>query len=182
MKRNWMVMGAILMVAVVMIGAVACSSDNKKKTTTKPTATKSANATAVSTKAGETPRGGNAQSQVAVTLAEYQVKPVPTSVPSGSVKFEAKNIGGTEHELHVIKTDLAPDALPTKADGSVDEEAAGVTMVDHADNIAAGSEKSLTADLTPGKYVLVCNIVQTVNNQTVSHYAKGMHIAFTVTQ
>ena len=178
MKQSWLAIGLLLAMAALMIGAVACGSS--KKTTTNPTSTKSSSKTPSAT-SGKTP-GAAAQSEVAVTLAEYQVKPVPTSVPAGSVTFKARNIGGTEHELHVIKTNLQPDALPKKADGSVDEEAAGVTMVDHVNNIAASSEKSLTVNLEPGKYVLICNVVQTTNGQTVSHYAKGMHIAFTVTQ
>ena len=184
MRRRWLAISLVMATAALMVGAVACSS---KKSTTNPTPTKSsatamahetptAEATAM---AGKTP--ASAQSEVAVTLVEYKVVPVPASVPAGSVTFNAKNIGGATHELHVIKTDLAPEALPTKADGSVDEEAAGVTMVDHVTDIAAGSEKSLTVTLEPGTYVLICNVVQTTSGTTISHYAQGMRVAFTIT-
>ena len=44
----------------------------------------------------------------------------------------------------------------------------------------AGDSAPLTVDLWPGHYVLICNIVQTTNGQTVSHYQKGMVTEFTV--
>jgi uncharacterized cupredoxin-like copper-binding protein len=185
MRKRWLATGLVIAVAALMMGAVACSS---KKSTTNPTSTKSS-PTAIAHEtptaemtamAGETP-GSGTQSAVTVTLVEYKVVPVPTSVPAGSVTFNAKNMGGATHELHVIKTDLAPEALPTKADGSVDEEAAGVTMIDHVTDIAAGQAKPLTVKLEPGKYVLICNVVQTTNGTTISHYAQGMHVAFTIT-
>jgi iron uptake system EfeUOB component EfeO/EfeM len=183
MHKRWLATGLVIAVAALMIGAMACSS---KKSAPNPTSTKTSETAMahetptaeVTAMAGETPE---TQSEVAVTLVEYKVVPVPTSVPAGSVTFNIKNIGSAEHELHVIKTDLAPEALPTKADGSVDEEAAGVTMVDHVPNIAAGQATPLTVKLEPGAYVLICNLVQTTNGTTVSHYAEGMHVAFTIT-
>jgi uncharacterized cupredoxin-like copper-binding protein len=82
----------------------------------------------------------------------------------------------------ILKTDLAADALPTKADGSAKEDGPGVTAVDEAESMAAGEQRSLTVALTPGQYLLICNIVQTTNGQTVTHYQRGMTVAFTVTQ
>jgi uncharacterized cupredoxin-like copper-binding protein len=185
MRKRWLAIGLVMATTALVGGAVACSS---KKSTTSPTSTKSGptamaheTPTAeVTAMVGETP-GSEAQSQVAVTLVEYKVVPVPTSAHAGSVTFNAKNIGSATHELHVIKTDLAPEALPTKADGSVDEEAAGVTMVDHVTDIAAGQAKPLTVTLEPGTYVLICNVVHTTNGTTISHYERGMRVAFTIT-
>jgi hypothetical protein len=180
MRRTWLAIGLTLAVAALAAGAIACGSS--KKSTTDATATPGAGDTPAATEAGNG-SPGNAQSEVSVTLVEYQVKTNVESVPSGSVTFEARNIGGAEHALHVFKTDLAPDALPTMADGSVDEEAAGLTMVDHVTGIQPQQSKSLTLDLEPGTYVLVCNVVQqTADGQTISHYEKGMHVAFTITE
>ena len=176
MRRNWLAIGMIIAVVTLMTGAAACSSSKKSSST--PTPTTSMNE--MPTAGGQTP-AGSAQSEVTVTLVEYQMKPNVESVPAGSVTFNGKNIGGAEHALHVFKTDLAPDALPTKADGSVDEEA-GVEMIDHVTGIQPQQAKSLTVNLAPGTYVLVCNVVQTTNGVTISHYEKGMHVAFTVTQ
>ena len=121
-----------------------------------------------------------AQSEIGVLLTEYSVKPEIASVQAGNVKFAARNIGGTAHELVVIKTDLGPEALPTKVDGSVDESAAGITIVGKTDSMEPQTAKNVAKDLSAGSYVLVCNLVQTVNGQTVSHYDRGMRAAFTV--
>jgi len=177
MRKHWLAISLVIATAALMMGAVACSSSKKSSNAT-PTTSSAQTPTA----GAQTPTGGTAQSEVTVTLVEYKVVPDVTSVPAGSVTFNAKNIGGAEHALHVFKTDLAPEALPTKADGSVDEEAAGVEMIDHVTGIQPQQAKSLTVKLQPGNYVLICNVVQTANGQTTSHYAKGMHAAFTITQ
>ncbi len=161
MRRYWLAIG--LAVAALMVGAVACSSSKTPSS------------------GGQT-QTGSAQSEVTVNLTEYLVAPKPASVPAGSVTFDAKNIGGTDHELVVIKTSLSPDALPTKADGSVDEKGAGITIVDKTSSVPAKQEKSITDNLAAGSYVLICNLVQTVNGQTISHYAQGMRTKFTVKQ
>jgi hypothetical protein len=64
---------------------------------------------------------------VDITLQEYAIIPGAASTPAGSVTFNVTNKGPDEvHEFVVIQTDLAPDALPTGKDGSVDEEGEGV--------------------------------------------------------
>jgi len=171
MRRTWPAIGMVLAVALLATAAIACGG---KKSSTSATATQGGNETPAATETSPAPPG-NAQSEVSVTLVEYQVKPNVDSVPSGTVTFEARNIGGAEHALHVIKTDLAPDALPVNADGSVDEEAAGVTMAGHVTGIQPQQE--------PGAYVLVCNVVQeTAGGESISHYKQGMHVAFTITE
>jgi hypothetical protein len=84
------------------------------------------------------------------------------------------------HEFMVVKTDLAPDALPTVADGSFDEAGSGVEVIDEVKDVAVGQSQDLTVSLVAGAYVLLCNKVVTENGETESHYAKGMHAAFTV--
>jgi len=169
-KAQWIVFGLAMGIAALVI-ASACSSGSGGKKTSTP-----------SPLGRTTSTSGASQSQVAVTLVEYKVVPQVTSVPAGHVRFDAKNIGASTHELHVTKTDLQPNALPAKADGSVDEGADRLTMIGRVTDIASGTQKSLTANLQPGHYVLFCNIVQTTNGQTVGHYAKGMATDFTVTQ
>jgi hypothetical protein len=48
-------------------------------------------------------------------------------------------------------------------------------------DIGMGESKSLYLTLEPGEYELQCNVVEQVDGNTVSHYAKGMHETFTVT-
>ena len=112
-----------------------------------------------------------ASAKVNVTLKEWSLTPDTTSVPAGSVTFTATNDGSFEHEMIVIKTGLAPDALPISS-GAVDEAAAG-NVIDEIPEFAPGATQTLTVDLGPGAYVLFCNVG--------GHYQQGVRSAFTVT-
>ena len=70
----------------------------------------------------------------------------------------------------MLRTDLAPEELPVDS-GSIDEN--NIDLVDEAEDIAPGTLTHLTVDLTPGRYVLVCNIA--------GHYSAGMRLGLTVT-
>jgi len=130
--------------------------------------------------AQSTPTAGG-QSVINVTLKEFEVLPDKDSVPAGKVTFRAKNTGPEDaHELVVVKSDLAPGALPTSADGAADEEGAGVDLIGEIAEFAVGGEEEITFDLEPGKYVLLCNVVEEAEGVTESHYKNGMHTAFTV--
>jgi uncharacterized cupredoxin-like copper-binding protein len=123
--------------------------------------------------------GGGAQSTVGVTLREFAVEPAQSSAPAGEVTFEVRNEGPNDpHELVVIRTDLAPDALPTDDRGVVDEEGEGIEVVDEVEEIPVGGSATLTVELDPGSYVLICNIYD--EEEQEAHYAQGMRTAFTV--
>lgn len=123
--------------------------------------------------------GGGGGTTVAVTLQEFAVAANPVSVPAGEVTFEATNSGPEDqHELVVMKTDLAPEALPTNADGSVNEEGEGVEAIDEIPEFDVGGTQSLTLDLDAGSYVLICNIYTAEEQE--SHYQEGMRLSFTV--
>jgi uncharacterized cupredoxin-like copper-binding protein len=122
---------------------------------------------------------------VAVTLQEWAVLPAQASAPAGSVTFQAENKGPKhEHEFVVFKTDLAANALPTKADGSVDEAGAGVQALGEIEEFDVGATQSKTFTLTAGKYVLFCNVVEdeamAETGGIKAHYKLGMFTAFTV--
>ncbi len=55
----------------------------------------------------------------------------------------------------IIRTDDAPDALPVE-NGVIPEDQ--IDLVDEAEDIAPGTDTSLSANLTAGSYVLVCNL------------------------
>jgi uncharacterized cupredoxin-like copper-binding protein len=120
--------------------------------------------------------GGN---DVGATLSNFKIALDKTSGKTGDVTFNIKNDGPSTHEFVVFRTDLAPDALPTTtADNGatiVDEEGAGVEAIDEKEDIPSGSSTSLTVNLTPGNYVLICNI-----EEDGGHYKQGMHVGFTV--
>ena len=161
MRSKWLLAGIGLLAAVLAIGAVACGDDDEGED---PAAT-------------EAPDNGS--SAVNVTLLEYQIVPDQDTVAAGSVTFNASNIGGAVHELVVVKTDVAPDALPADENGAVDESGEGITVVDRIEELAAQSDGSITVDLEAGSYVLICNIV---DDDGLSHYQEGMLVAFTISE
>src|SRR5262249_53239785 len=119
----------------------------------------------------------SAEGAVTVQLKEFSMTPSTTSIPSGQVTFDAENVGGATHEMGIIRTDDAADARPTEKDGSANEDAKGLTGIDEVEHIAPGASGSLTVDLAPGTYVMICNILDSGN----AHYSLGMHAGFTVT-
>ncbi len=118
------------------------------------------------------PGSATAQTVVGVDLTEAppSVTPSVATVAAGSVTFEAENVGGIQHELVVIRTDLAADALPQSGD-TVD--VSGLDVLGDTDAIDSGASEALTVDLAAGNYVLICNVP--------GHYGLGMRTAFTVT-
>lgn len=148
---------------VSLVGLVACSSDEGTETTP-PTSETTSAAT------GET---------VDVTVQEFAVLPAESSAPAGSVTFDVTNTGPDDvHEFVVIKTDLAPDALPTDKQGAVEETGEGMKVIDEIEDIAVGSSESVTVDLETGPYVLICNIYDEKEDE--AHYSEGMRTEFTV--
>ena len=128
--------------------------------TAPPTATATGTATPPPTGDGE---------QAAVELSEFAVAVDPASAASGTITFNVANAGGVIHNLRVIRSDAAPDALPVEA-GQVAE--GQVDVVGRIEDFAGGSSESITLDLTPGSYLLICNVA--------GHYQLGMTTAFTV--
>ena len=117
---------------------------------------------------------------VSVQLSEFAIAAGAGSVPHGDVIFNVDNVGEFGHEFVVIRTDLAPGALPLADDGGIDESQ--VEIVGRIDTYEPGS-RSATIDLDPGNYVLACNIVFVPEEgATVSHYENGMFTTFAVTE
>jgi uncharacterized cupredoxin-like copper-binding protein len=133
--------------------------------------------------AGTTTSPAAAGGTVEVTLQEFSVAAVPSSVGAGSVTFDVTNTGPEDvHEFVIIKTDLDYTALPTDEDGAVDEEGEGIEVVDEIEDIPVGDTQSVTADLDAGSYALICNILQTEPDGSLeAHYSEGMRTGFTVT-
>jgi hypothetical protein len=120
--------------------------------------------------------------EVDVTLQEFAVLPDVSSVPAGAVTFNATNIGPMDpHELVVVRTDLPPGELPTREDGSFDEDAEGVAVIGEIEEFDPGLTQSMTLDLEPGSYVLLCNLVEEEDGEVEAHYALGMWVGLEVT-
>ena len=159
-RRRWVTVFASLLAALTLTAA-ACSNDDEGGGAT-----------------GETVRGRT----VDVTLQEFAVRPEQDSAPAGDVTFNVGNVGPEDtHEFVVFKTDLAPDALPTAPDGSVDETGEGVELIGEIEDIAPGdTPHTLTVSLDAGSYVFICNIVEEEGQDTIVHYQQGMRTGFTV--
>ena len=111
---------------------------------------------------------------VSVALADdpaFAVTADPASAPAGSVTFNVENVGTVPHNFNIVKTDLAPDALPVDSSKfQVDETQ--VDVIEKSSDLDAGNSESVEVALDPGSYVLFCNVP--------AHYTSGMHTAFTV--
>ncbi len=89
---------------------------------------------------------------------------------AGEITFEVHNEGSRSHNLVIIRTDLAADALPSLV-GLVDEEAAGEKIGEIEEFLRDVVEVG-SFTLTPGRYVLICNLR--------GHYAECMFVELTV--
>jgi uncharacterized cupredoxin-like copper-binding protein len=175
--RRGLAIGLALFVlgGLVLIG---CSSPASSGSSRAPSSAPSSAASSAPSGATSNDEGAT----VNVTLTEWAVILDKTSVPAGNVLFNVTNAGTQfKHEFVVIKTDLAPDALPADSTGRVDEEAgAGITYIGEVEELELGATGNVSLPLTAGNYVLICNIVEAGGGHE-SHYNMGMRVAFTVT-
>jgi len=110
---------------------------------------------------------------IKATLHDDTVQLDTNTASAGKITFQVTNAAEkTTHELVILKTDLAEDNLPMKADGTVDESK--LSNKGEAEDVLPGKTKKVTVKLAPGHYVLICN--------TPGHYKMGMHTVFTVTK
>lgn len=143
---------------VMSLALVACASDDD-------TNEEAATATPEATEAG----GEAAATEINATLSEFAFELSAASAPAGEVTFVAENIGALPHELAIVRSDEAEDALPL--DGAVVDES-GLDIVGRIAEFPAGETESGTFQLEAGNYILICNVA--------GHYQGGMHTAFTV--
>lgn len=106
---------------------------------------------------------------VEVSLQEFTVTLAVDTVGADGVTFRVANDGAVLHNFRIIRTDAAADALPLS--GVIVDEGA-VDVVGRIDDLFGGDTRDATVTLTPGNYVLICNIP--------GHYQLGMTTALTV--
>jgi hypothetical protein len=115
---------------------------------------------------------------VELTLSEFAFGLSRPSAPAGPVAVVARNIGLVAHEVAVVRFDGDPGALPLNPVGGADTsglpEGAEVGKIwSFAPDVTCRA----TFDLAPGRYALLCNVV---DDGTNPHYSQGMHTAFEV--
>jgi len=108
---------------------------------------------------------GKGGSQVAVTLDDYAIRPAETTLSAGEVAFKIENVGATEHEMVVIRSDVAIEDIPVDGD-EANEEAPGMTPIGEVEGVQPGETTELVLTLEPGRYILLCNLAK--------HFGRGM--------
>lgn len=123
--------------------------------------------------ADEGPAGGQT---LEVKLDDYSFNPKNATVKAGSTVIETSNDGAVVHELVLFKTDTDPAKLPTEPNGEVNEEKLEQTVETPGEiaDVDPGKTKSGKFELTPGTYVMFCNVP--------GHYAASMYGTLTVTK
>jgi len=124
--------------------------------------------------AGEAGEGATLE----IKMGDYYFDPEDATAKAGPTMIEAPNEGKMEHELVLFKSEMDPAKLPTDANGEVDEEkldeSSEAEEIGEIADVEPGDTKSEEFDLTPGKYVMFCNLP--------GHYAQGMYGTLTVTE
>ncbi len=97
-----------------------------------------------------------------------------TSVKAGKVTFNVTNLSrSVVHEMIVVAVENPNAPLPYDYNtGQIPEKQ--VKMLGETDEMEPNAEKTITLDLKPGAYLLICNVP--------GHYAAGMWTPLTVTQ
>ncbi|MPZ48427.1 MAG: hypothetical protein GEU75_03790 [Dehalococcoidia bacterium] len=124
--------------------------------------------------------GSDGGGDLRVEVREWSVVPARDEGSSGPFTIELVNQGTRPHQLVIVKSDLPPGLLPT-AGARVDETL--VIVAGRIEPIAAGARETRTMELTAGKYVLICNVVeQPAGGPVQGHYQNGMAATFLIDQ
>jgi uncharacterized cupredoxin-like copper-binding protein len=161
--------GAFAIAAIVALtGLSACGSDKS------PTA-EAATTTAAVAQEAPVPAGPT----VKVSLSEksdtaYVLSADQSTVKAGHVTFKVTDNGKKDHETVLLKLDGTTAFDKLAIDSSTNRVGEDSNVAETGDpDLTPGETRSFSADLTPGTYVLVCNIEK--------HYGLGMRSLLTVT-
>ncbi|HSI98703.1 MAG TPA: hypothetical protein VK926_10105 [Gaiellaceae bacterium] len=106
--------------------------------------------------------------KVSVRLFEFKVTSAPAKAKRGAVTFVVRNTGKIDHELVVLRTNIAPAKLAVRSGKAVETGRVG-----RAGRLSPGTSRTLSLKLKAGRYVLLCNLP--------GHYQAGQRIAFRAT-
>jgi uncharacterized cupredoxin-like copper-binding protein len=131
--------------------------------------------------------GGLLGDQMRVRLQEFSMVARPASVKAGAVRFTIHNAGTMTHEMVLARAPSAA-ALPLvtvaggeRAVGAIDEEAIPETDLPGEAEVKTGQTVTKTIRLTPGVYVMFCNIDnKQPDGSVLNHFQRGMSSVFTV--
>ena len=156
-QQAWSIF-AIFALVIALVNLVAVAAKLNGHTTTK---------VATPPAAAAKPAAPALTHNVNATLKEFAVNTTAARAASGRVTFHVRNTGTITHEFVVLRTDHPAGSLPL-SNGRADE--AG--NVGETGDLAPGAAKTITLNLKPGHYALICNLP--------SHYLAGQHTDLTV--
>jgi uncharacterized cupredoxin-like copper-binding protein len=158
----------ILSLTASLLLLAACGTNNTAQQTTPGNTPAAKEATTTSTPVAQT----SSLTKVNVTASEMKFKLSSATVPAGPVEFIVNNQGKVPHEMVILKIDKPVDKLPLKGN-KLDEAKAGKKIGEIGESqLKSGKTETLKVNLTPGKYLLVCNLP--------GHYTAGMKAELTV--
>ena len=104
------------------------------------------------------------------------------TVAAGTYVINADNIGPDDpHELVIIRTDLEMEQLQQDERGFVAEDGDGIRkFLGEIEEFEVGESDAGIFKLTPGRYILFCNIVVLEEGEWESHFNEGMRTVLIV--
>ena len=158
-SRTWLLVAGVGVVAGVVFAGCGSSKGSDVGT---------------SASAGSQSTTTSSANSLTVKMGDFSFTPSAPTVKAGPLKITTPNDGQVEHELVLLKTDQNAASLPVHGN-EVDEEgleSKGVENAGEIEEVGAGQTKSNDFKLTPGKYVMICNVP--------GHYKLGMYGTITV--
>jgi uncharacterized cupredoxin-like copper-binding protein len=114
---------------------------------------------------GASDRSVSPASSIAVSERDFAIV-APKSLPAGEVVLRVQNRGPDAHELLIVRA--GSGELPMRSDGlTVAEESLAHREIGVLEAAEANAVRDLRVRLTPGRYVLFCNMS--------GHFIGGMH-------
>ena len=123
---------------------------------------------------------------VEIDIREWNLTLSKEKVRSGNVGFAVKNKGKETHELAIIKLNndvmIPAGRLPVDKHGAIDEATMNFgEIVGEIENIKSGSDAKQLFKLEPGRYAVICNMLeQEPDGSMEAHYSMGMHAVLEV--
>lgn len=120
---------------------------------------------------------------IKVTTKEWGIVTSKNSTGPGKITFVITNKGEDDHEIEVVKLDGNQSVrdFPRVSNRSADDNWVAPRGMGEVEDIKPGMTKKLVLNLKPGRYALICNMVEKEADGSIeAHYDKGMSKLFIV--
>ncbi len=132
----------------------------------------------VTTVAAIAPAWAAKKSKLDIEIREWNITVGAEAIPAGEVDVSVKNKGKEVHEIVIMKLSSNDPVgrLPVDKDGAIDEKTMTFgKIIDEFEGMDPGKKDKKTLNLKPGRYAIICNMVEQEKDGTIeAHYSKGM--------